>query len=140
LTVVVVDASIAAAWFLPDEENNLADRVMEGLGADPGRAPALFWFETRALFILAERRGRLRTGEAATVMAELRRFPIVDSWDGDDGVIIPLAGRRGLTGYDAAYLALALAERLPLATLGRRLAAAAREERVRVLGPAGALS
>jgi predicted nucleic acid-binding protein len=78
-------------------------------------------------------RGRLRPGEAATVMAELRRFPIVDGGDGDDGAIIALAGRRGLTGYDAAYLALALAERLPLATLDRRLAAAAREEGVRVL-------
>lgn len=133
MTAVVVDASIAAAWFLPDEQNALADRVMEGLGADPGHAPALFWFEARSLFIVAERRGRLRPGEAIAVMTQLRAFPIVNGGDGEDQAIIALAARRGLTGYDAAYLALALAEDLPLATLDRKLAAAARDEGVVVL-------
>ena len=133
---VVVDASIAAAWFLPDEQNAAADQVMAGLGAEAGRAPTLFWFETRALFILAERRGRLRGGEAALVMAQLRGFPIVDAGQGEDGPILALALRHGLTGYDAAYLALAIAEGQPLATLDRRLAAAARAEGVAVLGDA----
>jgi predicted nucleic acid-binding protein len=40
-----------------------------------------------------------------------------------------------LSAYDAAYLALALLEGLPLATLDRRLAEAARAEQVIVFGP-----
>jgi predicted nucleic acid-binding protein len=40
-----------------------------------------------------------------------------------------------LSAYDAAYLALALLDRLPLATLDRRLAEAARTEQVTVLAP-----
>ena len=132
---IVVDASMAAAWFLPDEQSEEADRLMAGLGADPARVPTLFWFEIRSLFVMAERRRRLRPGEASVVMAQLRAFPIVDGGGCDDGDVIALAGRRGLTGYDATYLALALAERLPLATLDRRLAEAARAEGVAVLGP-----
>jgi hypothetical protein len=75
---VVVDASLAA-WFLPDEQNDAADRVMAELDKNPGRAPSLFWFETRNLFLVAERRGRLQPGEAATTMAQLRGFPILDA-------------------------------------------------------------
>lgn len=131
---IVVDASLAAAWFLPDEQNDAADRVMAQLGVDPGRAPSLFWFETRNLFLVAERRGRLRPGEAATTMAQLRGFPILDEGMGADRLVLALAERHGLSGYDASYLALALAQNLPLATLDKKLAAAARAQGVEVRG------
>ena len=134
----VVDASMAAAWFLPDERNDAADRLMSNLTADPGRAPSLFWFETRNLFLMAERRGRLKPGEAVLSMAQLRLFPIADEGSGNDRLILALAERHGLSGYDASYLALAAVEKLPLATLDKRLAAAARAENVPVLGPLGA--
>jgi predicted nucleic acid-binding protein len=132
---LVVDASLAAAWFLPDEQNDAADQVMSQLAKKPGRAPSLFWFETRSLFIMAERRGRLKAGEAALSMAQLRSFPIVDEGTGNDRQEISLAERHGLSGYDASYLALAVSEKLPLATLDEKLAAAARAEAVEVLGP-----
>lgn len=131
---LVVDASLAAAWFLPDEQNDAADEVMARLAKSPGRAPSLFWFETRNLFLMAERRGRLKAGEAALSMAQLRLFPIVDEGSGNDRMILALAERHGLSGYDAAYLALAAAEKLPLATLDENLDAAARAENVLVLG------
>lgn len=54
----VLDASIAAAWFLPDEQHDAADRLMAELRATVGLVPASFWFETRNLFLVAERRGR----------------------------------------------------------------------------------
>ena len=38
----VVDASMAAAWFLPDEQNQASDRVMDGLISGPGQVPSLF--------------------------------------------------------------------------------------------------
>jgi predicted nucleic acid-binding protein len=46
-----------------------------------------------------------------------------------------LASRYGVSGYDASHLALALAERLPLATLDKRLAEAARTEKAPLIGP-----
>jgi predicted nucleic acid-binding protein len=135
---LVVDASLAAAWFLPDEQNDAADRLMANLAADPGRVPSLFWFETRNLFLMAERRGRLKAGEAALSMAQLRLFPLSDEGSGNDRLILSLAERHGLSGYDASYLALAVSEKLPLATLDKRLAAAASAENVAVIGPLGA--
>jgi predicted nucleic acid-binding protein len=131
----VVDASFAAAWFLPDEQNEAVDNVMAELAQNPGLAPSLFWFETRHLFLVAERRGRLRTGEASLSMAQLRLFPISDAGTGVDRLIFALASRYGVSGYDASYLSLALAERLPLATLDKRLAEAARAEKAALIGP-----
>jgi predicted nucleic acid-binding protein len=96
---LVVDASLAAAWFLPDEQNDAADRVMAGLDKNPGRAPSLFWFETRNLFVMAERRGRLAPGEATATMAQLRGFPIIDEGAGNDRLVITLAGRHALSGH-----------------------------------------
>jgi len=132
---LVVDASFAAAWFLPDEQNDAVDRIMAELAHTPGLAPSLFWFETRHLFLVAERRGRLKAGEAALSMAQLRLFPISDAGTGADRLIFALAARYGVSGYDASYLALASAQKLPLATLDKKLANAARAEGVAVLGP-----
>jgi predicted nucleic acid-binding protein len=46
---------------------------------------------------------------------------------------LALAGKHGLTSYDAAYLELALRRGLPLATRDRELRKAARSERVPLL-------
>ena len=107
---------------------------MAELAKNPGRAPSLFWFETRNLFLVAERRGRLKPGEATTTMAQLRGFPILDEGTGSDRLVLALAECHVLSGYDASYLALALSQNLPLATLDRKLATAARAQGVAVLG------
>lgn len=131
---VVIDASIAAAWFLPDERNDGADRVMADLRSAPGRAPTLFWFEMRNLLLMAERRGRLAAGEAAASMALLRRLPLSDEGSGDDALALTLASRHALSAHDASYLALAVSLALPLATADEKLASAARREGVEVRG------
>ena len=46
----------------------------------------------------------------------------------------PLCDRHKLTAYDAAYLELAMRLRIPIATLDKRLAAAAIAEGVDVIG------
>jgi predicted nucleic acid-binding protein len=135
MTTVVVDASIAARWLLPDEENDEADRVMETLGEMPGLVPSLFWHETRNLFLTAERRKRFRSGEAALAMAQLRALGLRDEGPGGDAEVLNLAARRALSVYDACYLALSLRRKAPLATADERLAQAARAEGVSVVGP-----
>jgi predicted nucleic acid-binding protein len=132
---IVVDASIAAAWFLPDERNDAADQLMADLRSAPGRVPSLIWFEIRNLFLTAERRGRLAAGEAALSMAQLRGSPLQDEGAGGDQLVLALAARHALSAYDASYLALAIQLALPLATTDKRLAAAARLEGIDVRGP-----
>ena len=39
----VLDASIAAAWFLPDEQHDDADALMTDLRSTPAIVPSLFW-------------------------------------------------------------------------------------------------
>lgn len=107
---------------------------MSELRSTVSYVPSLFWFETRNLFLMAERRGRLRAGEALLVMTQLRALSIEDAGSGGDGRVLELAARHGLSGYDASYLALAMARDVPLATGDRRLAAAARAEGVVLVG------
>jgi len=70
-------------------------------------------------------------------LADLAQLPIHVDPETDRqawGASARLATRRQLTLYDAAYLELALRRGLPLATLDRDLRAAAKAERVQLLG------
>ncbi|MER8509649.1 type II toxin-antitoxin system VapC family toxin [Mesorhizobium sp. M0228] len=131
---LVLDASIAAAWLLPEEHSAVAETLVAGLtGRSP--VPSLFWHEARSVVLMAERRSRIAAGEAATAMARLRRLPLEDAGGGSDGAVLALAAAHGLSAYDAAYLALAIETELPLATLDRKLAVAARGKGVHIFGP-----
>jgi predicted nucleic acid-binding protein len=131
----VVDASLSAAWMLPDDLTDLTDAILERLTATPGDVPSLFWHEARCLFLMAERRGRFPSGAAQAAMLRLRRLPLKDRGSGNDRVVLELASAHGLTAYDAVYLVLAAGAGAPLATLDRKLAAAAVHENIPVLGP-----
>ncbi|CCF01156.1 type II toxin-antitoxin system VapC family toxin [Sinorhizobium fredii] len=131
----VLDASIAASWFLPDEESETAETLIASLGVAPGLVPSLFWFEIRNLFVMAERRGRVNPGSALAMTLSLRGLPLQDGGFGNDVSVVDLALRHGLSGYDASYVALAKSSELPLATADRRMAAAARGEGLKIVGP-----
>ena len=126
----VPDASVAAAWVLPDEEAALADLALDRLGAETAKAPEVFWHELRNLLLTAERRGRIDERHADASMARLRRLPIVCPGDTDDREVMALARTHRLTAYDASYLALAIREGCALASLDRRLNEAAAAEGV----------
>ena len=132
--MIVIDASIAAAWLLPEKDSEAAEAVIAALSGRPP-VPSLFWHEARNILIIAERRGRIVVGEAAAAMGRLRRLPLEDAGAGSDNAVIALAAAHRLSAYDAAYLALAQKRDLPLATLDQKLAAAARREGVAMLGP-----
>ena len=126
----VPDASIAAAWLLPDEEAALADLALDRLAGETACVPSLFWHELRNLLLSAERRGRIDEHHADASMARLRRLPIHCPGEAEDHHVLALARRHRLTAYDASYLALALREGCPLASLDRRLNDAAAAEGV----------
>lgn len=126
----VSDASVAAAWVLPAEDAALAELALDRLGAETAQVPAVFWHELRNLLLSAERRGRLDDGHADASMARLRRLPIVCPSEADDREVMALARAHCLSAYDASYLALAIREGCALASLDRRLNAAAASEGV----------
>jgi predicted nucleic acid-binding protein len=131
---VVVDASIAAAWLLPEEDSDAAEAVILAL-SDRAPVPSLFWHEGRNIFVMAQRRGRIVAGEPAAAIGRLRRLPLEDAGAGSGSAVLALAIAHGLIAYDAVYLALAQERGLPLATLDQKLAQAARCEGVGLLGP-----
>ena len=126
----VPDASVAAAWLLPDEGAALADLALDRLGQDAAMVPDLFWHELRNLLLSAERRGRIAQYHADASMARVRRLAIRCPGNSDDHHVMGLARAHRLTAYDASYLALAIREGCPLASLDRRLNEAATAEGV----------
>jgi predicted nucleic acid-binding protein len=131
---MVVDASVTISWYLADEASDTARSVLERLRESEAIVPALWWFETRNVLLMNERRGRLDPSQIAAILAHLARLPIALDRDPVGDAVIALARAHRLTFYDAAYLELALRRDVPLATLDRRLAAAARTAAVRLLG------
>jgi predicted nucleic acid-binding protein len=131
----VLDASFAASWFLPDEASEAADEALAAVLSNSPVVPSLFRHELRNLLLAAERRNRLTRSDVDEALAMVSTLPIAVRTADDDRDVLSLARKHVLTAYDAAYLALALAERLPLATLDKRLAQAARAEKAALLGP-----
>jgi len=133
----VVDASVAAGWLLPDEKTDIADALALRMQSEDALAPDLFFHEARSLLVTALRRGRIVEAAVYISLDRLATIPLRSAGASDALSVTRLAIRHGLSAYDAAYLDLALREHLPLATLDKKLAAAAKAEGVTVLGPLG---
>jgi predicted nucleic acid-binding protein len=132
----VLDASVAAAWFFPDEEDATAGDAAALLVADVALVPALFWFEIRNLLVVGERRGRVTPADSALFLMRLDTLPIEVDTVPVSGDVLSLARAHALSAYDAAYLELARRRAVALATLDRRLETAAIRERLRLIGSA----
>lgn len=132
----VLDASFALAWCFADEATALTARSLDGLADDSAVVPHLLWeLEVWNALLVANRRGRipaqqLESNREFLAQLPLRRQlpPLAD--------VFALARRYELSSYDAVYLALALHERLPLATLDERLGTAAAHSGVTLLADA----
>lgn len=126
----VPDASVAAAWLLPDEEAPFADLALGRLMDEEAKVPTLFWHQLRNLLLSAERRGRIDERHADESIVRLRQLPIHCPSDPADANVMALARGHRLTAYDASYLALAIREGCPLVSLDLRLSRAATAEGV----------
>jgi predicted nucleic acid-binding protein len=134
----IVDASVAAGWLLPDEKTEIADALSMRMQSEDALAPDLFWHEARSLLVTALRRNRIPEAAVYISLERLATIPLRNAGASDGVTVARLAIKHSLSAYDAAYLDLALREHLPLATLDKKLAAAAIAENIPVLGPLGA--
>lgn len=118
---VVVDASLIAALLFAEAGQSDA---RERLARCHPVAPDLLPYELANVAVNKLRRGL----DEAAVRASLDDLSAlgIELHAIDAAVALDVAGRHGLTAYDAAYLALAERLRCPLYTFDRRLAEAAR--------------
>jgi len=131
----VLDASVSFAWAFEDEQNAIADHAAQLLqtGFETAYAPDIWWYEMRNILVVGERRGRISPASTALFLQQIARLRIELVAERDDSELLEIARRHKLAVYDAAYLALAQRNGLPLATLDKNLEAAAAAEGVEVL-------
>jgi predicted nucleic acid-binding protein len=131
---LVIDASILVAWFLEEKSDPRVEAAFDTIARVETLAPSLLYYEIRNALLVSERRNRITESMSAAFLRDLGLLPIRLEPAGDDASLMTLARKRKLTVYDAAYLALAKTEGLPLATLDRDLEKAAVAEGVTLFG------
>jgi predicted nucleic acid-binding protein len=121
--VIVIDASVALAWFLEPEESShrAALRYVENYG---GVVPGNFQSEVVHGLLRAERLGRVAQSDAQEALDQLLDLSL-DVDLPDPRQVMLVARDHQLTGYDAAYLAVALRLERPLASADNPLRRAA---------------
>lgn len=125
----VLDGSVALSWCFPDERSKASEALLSMLSEQGAVVPSLWFLEITNALLVGERRKRLTHEEAIEALGLLSKLPLdIDDRSGFSlaSDLLMLARKHKLSAYDAAYLELAQRRRLPLATLDRTLARAAK--------------
>jgi predicted nucleic acid-binding protein len=128
MTQFVIDASVAAKWFLPPSGEPLADEALRLLtGYADGRfgfvVPDLFWAECGNILWKAVRQGRWSrdAAEKAILALKHRSFSTTSSLDLLEEAF-SIAATFDRTLYDSLYVALAVRLKAEMVTADERLA------------------
>ena len=126
----VIDCSLALAWGLPDEQSKKADDFFSlNHSQQELFVPSLWWFELANGLTMGRKRKRITEDQFLRLLGAYDALPIqTDSHSGFNFVqaLQRVASQFDLSGYDAAYLELALRKNSGLATLDNHLARMAR--------------
>lgn len=120
----VIDSSVVLNWLLPDESREELRPVFSCLDLSGAHSPILLRYEVNKVLLMAERRGRIDAAFRLEALADFEAMTItcdVPLRPASMVRVADLAATHGLTGYDAAYLALSLDFGLPLASIDRQL-------------------
>ena len=133
---LVVDASVALAWALPDESSAYAEAVLAVVEREGLRVPELWAREVANGLAVAYLRKRITSADERAFVEALSHLSI-DVEEAASALTVVREGtaaavRYGLTAYDAAYLDLALREKLTLATLDKAMRKAAEQTGVMI--------
>ena len=126
----VLDCSITMAWCFEDESNDYTDAILDNLEDATAIVPAIWSLEVANVLLLSKKNKRITEVQAASFIEVLSALPIVVEQSTATRAmhsIFLLAGQSGLTIYDAAYVELAIREKIPLLTLDKGLIKAAKK-------------
>ena len=116
---LVVDASVAIKWFLPEIHSEAASLILKT--KSELMAPDLLWVEVGSILWKKVLRKELNVQEAEGILKDFLRFPVQthgskfllnSAWQ--------LANGSGATVYDSLYLALANYHGCPLVTADKK--------------------
>lgn len=128
MKLFVLDASVAAKWFLPGAGESLVEEAFQLLRRHTDQeveftAPDLFWAELGNVLWKAVRLGRWSAADAVAALQDMRGKKLVTVPAEDlieNALAIALAAERSV--YDSLYIALAVQSGGELVTADERLA------------------
>jgi len=124
------------AWCFNDESNHFTDKILEQMETAQVVVPTIWPLEVSNVLLLAQRKKRLTALQVSSFIDALSALSItVDASTTARAMhsIYVLAEKTKLTAYNAAYLELALREKIPLATLDNDLMKAAKISHIELL-------
>jgi predicted nucleic acid-binding protein len=126
----VLDCAITMSWCFEDERNDYADEILETFGHRSATVPTIWPLEVANVLLMAKKNNRVTEIQSASFIDAIASLPIVIDQSTTSRAmhsIFSLAGQLNLTIYDAAYLELAIREKIPLLTLDKKLMKAAKK-------------
>jgi predicted nucleic acid-binding protein len=131
---LVLDCSVAVAWYLEDEGTDFTDGLLHAIPRLEIWVPALWMLEFCNALIAAERRRRISAASRAQIVGQASLLSLnVDPHIMSLRQADEISAQHNLTPYDAAYFELARRRKLPLATLDAALVKAARAAKLPLL-------
>ncbi|HWL01808.1 MAG TPA: type II toxin-antitoxin system VapC family toxin [Microbacteriaceae bacterium] len=128
----VLDASVTLAWFFEDEQTDATQALLQRLRDEDAVVPSIWMYEVCNQLARAMAKGRVDADQISVIVGTLGDLAI-ELASPAPIPMIHAAVRHGLTAYDVAYLEIADARGIPLATLDKRLRTAAAKAGVGVL-------
>lgn len=120
MSVFVVDASIAAKWFIDEEHGAAALSVLDE--KNELHAPDFLLLEMDSIICKWARRGAINPDEGSQLRENLRRFPIeLHPFPSFLDFAFMIASATGQSIYDCLYVALAALLKGKMVTADRRL-------------------
>jgi len=120
MSTLVVDASIAVKWIVPETDSAQANTLLDG--AHTLIAPDLIWVEVANALWRVRKKGIVTSLQAENALDESDAYPV--HLHASYQLLVPafrIAAEHDRTIYDSLYVALAIRERATLITSDNRL-------------------
>ncbi len=125
----VLDNSVVMRWLSQESTHDYADKILSLLnGKSQAIVPVLWRYEFISVLLKLQKTGVISSEQAELFVEEINNLDFIVDYEGIDFILNDvryLAKKHSLTGYDAAYLELAIRKQIPLATLDMDLRKAA---------------
>ena len=138
MTAFVMDASVTAAWLLPDQASEHTRKLYAAIRRDEvePQAPNAWQWECASILANGVRSGRIPSSAVEGLWSVLdairHRVELHDLAPAQHKAVLAVAIDAGVSQYDAGYLWLARSLDLPLATFDPQLIQAAPQAGVRL--------